>query len=57
VPTASFEWCALRRDSVELRMKNEERIAREIGNKSLLVRELGGEDEAEEIGDCLDGET
>jgi len=49
--------CALRRDSVELRMKNEERIAREIGNKSLLVRELGGEDEAEEIGDCLDGET
>jgi len=38
-------------------MKNEERIAREIGNKSLLVGELGGEEEEEEIGNCLDGET
>jgi len=37
-------------------MKNEERIARAIGKKSLLVRELGGDGEEEEIGDCLDGE-
>lgn len=57
MPTASFELCASRSDSAELRMKNEERIAREIGNKSLLVGELGGEEEEEEIGNCLDGET